>query len=257
MLVLRYIASVNQLVILCFQASISNANWGFLWQYLLNEAAKYCSDIARDKSGCCVLQLCVENSQGETRDRLVAQIIVNALVLAEDPYGFVLLRQNLSIFFFISCWMHVEWISSFCVCVSSNYVVQHLLGSKIPQVTFHILNSLRGQYAALSQNKYGSNVVEKCLSVSTEELSSQIIMEILRNPSYPTASMLLVDQYGNFVIQSALMVAKVCSLGHMLRIVAFVELQYYACLDHLVVWCLLHSWSASPSFCYHLECDHI
>ena len=63
----------------------------FLWQYVLNEAAKHCYDIARDKSGCCVLQLCVDNSQGETRDRLVAQIVANALCLAEDPYGFVLL----------------------------------------------------------------------------------------------------------------------------------------------------------------------
>jgi hypothetical protein len=39
-----------------------------------------------------VLQRCVEYSEGEARDRLLAEIIANALLLAEDHYGFVLLN---------------------------------------------------------------------------------------------------------------------------------------------------------------------
>lgn len=51
--------------------------------------ADNCYGIATDKSGCCVLQHCVEYSKGAQRERLVAEIIANALLLAEDCYGFV------------------------------------------------------------------------------------------------------------------------------------------------------------------------
>lgn len=48
-----------------------------------------CFGIATDKSGCCVLQQCIKYAQGEVRERLVADIIANAMLLAEDRYGFV------------------------------------------------------------------------------------------------------------------------------------------------------------------------
>ncbi|KAI8032292.1 hypothetical protein LOK49_LG01G03888 [Camellia lanceoleosa] len=48
-----------------------------------------CLEIAIDKSGCCVLQQCVLHAEGEPRERLLAKIIGNALILAEHPYGIV------------------------------------------------------------------------------------------------------------------------------------------------------------------------
>lgn len=45
--------------------------------------------IARDKTGCCVLQQCVNHAEGEIRKKLIADIVLNASVLAEDCYGFV------------------------------------------------------------------------------------------------------------------------------------------------------------------------
>ncbi|KAA8537820.1 hypothetical protein F0562_027600 [Nyssa sinensis] len=142
-------------------------------KHVLNEIADNCFGIAIDKSGCCVLQLCLDHSQGEFRERLVSEIIANALHLAEDPYG--------------------------------NYVVQHLLELKIPDVTKNLLRQLEGCYVTLSCNKYASNVVEKCLTESGEEHSTRIIMELLRSPN---ASRLLMDPFGNFVIQSAFSVSK-------------------------------------------------
>ncbi|KAK6938613.1 Pumilio RNA-binding repeat [Dillenia turbinata] len=142
-------------------------------KYLLDEVAINCLGIATDKNGCCVLQQCMNYSQGKSRMTLMAQIIANALILAEDPYG--------------------------------NYVVQHMLGLRIPQVTTNLLKRLKGSYVSLSQNKYGSNVVEKCLSESDEDQSTKIIMELLQSPDI---SMLLLDPYGNYVIQKAWGVAK-------------------------------------------------
>ncbi|GLT58870.1 hypothetical protein SLA2020_317310 [Shorea laevis] len=142
-------------------------------KYLLNQIADNCLGVATDKSGCCVLQQCVEYATGDTREYLVGEIIANALLLAEDCYG--------------------------------NYVLQHLLHLRVPEITNKLLRQLGGSYLALSCNKYGSNVVEKCLMESGEQNAAQIIMELLNNQN---ASMLLLDPFGNYVIQSALKVSK-------------------------------------------------
>ncbi|MBA0828062.1 hypothetical protein Goarm_012786 [Gossypium armourianum] len=143
-------------------------------KYLLKEVADNCYQIATDKSGCCAMQHCIDHSKGEAKANLVREIIANALHLAEDRYG--------------------------------NYVVQHVLGLKERQTTESLLRQLEGNYASLSCNRYGSNVVEKCLLESGEEQSTRIIKELLRSP---IGSRLLVDRFGNYVIQSALSVSKV------------------------------------------------
>lgn len=59
-----------------------------VWQLILNEIAENCYKVATDRSGCCVLQACVEHSHGEVRNRLISEIINNAVHIAEDPFGF-------------------------------------------------------------------------------------------------------------------------------------------------------------------------
>ncbi|KAL4278375.1 hypothetical protein GQ457_03G039980 [Hibiscus cannabinus] len=142
-------------------------------QYLLNVVADNCYQIAIDKSGCCALQQCVDHSTGKARRHIVREIIANAINLAEDQYG--------------------------------NYVVQHVLGLRVPQITECLLRQLEGNFASLSCSRYGSNVVEKCLVESGEQLSTRIIIELL---SSPIVSRLLVDPFGNYVIQSALSVSE-------------------------------------------------
>lgn len=61
-----------------------------LLQHLLNEVANNCLKIATDRSGCCVLQKCLKHYMGALKERLVAGIIANAFLLAEDRYGYVL-----------------------------------------------------------------------------------------------------------------------------------------------------------------------
>ncbi|XP_073127988.1 pumilio homolog 15-like [Henckelia pumila] len=138
-------------------------------EHLLNEIADNCLKLATNRSGCCVLQSCVENHHGEARERLISVIIANAVHLAGDPFG--------------------------------NYVVQHLLGLRIPEVAADLYKRFQGYFASLSCNKYASNVVEKILFHSGEMFAASITMELLTSPY---AAKLLVDPFGNFVIQSAL-----------------------------------------------------
>ncbi|KAK9077203.1 hypothetical protein SSX86_005539 [Deinandra increscens subsp. villosa] len=142
-------------------------------QPILNVVADNCLDIATDKSGCCVLQLCVLHADEASKERLMTEIIANALELSEHPYG--------------------------------NYVVQHILGMHIPDVTAHILKNLAGNFVNLAMNKYASNVVEKCIKDAADDQSTQIIREIINSPNFLG---LIQHPFGNYVAQSVLQTAK-------------------------------------------------
>ena len=87
--------------------------------------------------------------------------------------------------------------------------MQYVLGMRVPHVTSNIIVQLGGSYVTLSMNKYGSNVVEKCLEDAGEEHSARIITEILHDPDLLKV---LQDPYGNYVVQSALNASKVILL---------------------------------------------
>ncbi len=65
---------------------------------------------------------------------------------------------------------------------------------------------LKGNYAALSRQKFSSNVVEKCLRVGDSNWRAGIVSELMADDN--TVAMLLQDSYGNYVMQNALYVAE-------------------------------------------------
>ncbi|KAL0387145.1 UNVERIFIED_CONTAM: putative pumilio7, chloroplastic [Sesamum radiatum] len=136
-------------------------------------AAKYCVDIATHQHGCCVLQRCISRSTGEHRENLVAEISANGLLLAQDAFG--------------------------------NYVVQFVLGLKIPCAMSKLTSQFEGNYVHLSTQKFSSHVVEKCLVVCNEEARSKIIHELLSATYFDR---LLQDPHANYVVQTALRVSE-------------------------------------------------
>lgn len=80
------------------------------WQYILNNIASNCFEVATSKTGCCVMQLCVEKSLGRPRQILVSEIIATAGHLAEHPFGsvntpcflllYIIMVRELTFFFF-------------------------------------------------------------------------------------------------------------------------------------------------------------
>lgn len=86
--------------------------------------------------------------------------------------------------------------------------MQYILELKIPQVTADVVAQLKGRYFVLSVGKCSSNVVERCLVESGEEQSTDIINEII---GHPEIVQLMLDPYGNYVIQTAWKVSQVRS----------------------------------------------
>lgn len=87
-------------------------------------------------------------------------------------------------------------------------MVQYTIGVKSPSVHGTIASLFEGNYVQLSMQKFGSNVVEKCLKEFREDLKATIMFELL---SVSQFEQLLQHPYANYVIQSALLYTKVLS----------------------------------------------
>ncbi|XP_073048794.1 uncharacterized protein [Primulina eburnea] len=142
-------------------------------KFIFAAAAKYCVNIAMHQHGCCVLQRCIRDSNGEQRENLVAEISVNGLPLAQDAFG--------------------------------NYAVQFILELKIPSATSKLTSQFENNYVHLSTQKFSSHVVEKCLDLCNVETRSKIIHELLSADDF---EQLLQDPHANYVVQKALHVSE-------------------------------------------------
>lgn len=125
--------------------------------------------IAQHKHGCCVLQKIFEKVNKEEEKSLLQSISLNAK----------------------------DFINDRC----ANYIIQCvicLLNSEFNEVIVNILCTDLENY---SKQKYSSNVVEKCFEKCEQKLCDKLIKEINNNKVIPS---LLLDKYGNYVIQKAL-----------------------------------------------------
>jgi hypothetical protein len=75
-------------------------------------------------------------------------------------------------------------------------------------------------------NKFGSNVVEKCLIWSGEENASMIIEEFMHSPYFVN---ICRNNFGNYVVQKALEVSKVRTFRLCLLIYWLLCVWHYTC----------------------------
>lgn len=59
-----------------------------------------------------------------------------------------------------------------------NYVIQHVLEHGKPEDKSKVVNIIRGKVCQLSQHKFASNVVEKCVTYSTRADKTLLIDEV-------------------------------------------------------------------------------
>jgi hypothetical protein len=109
-------------------------------QFIFGACMAYCDQIGSDKHGCCVMQRCLEKGLTAQKFALADVIIRRIHFLIEDPYG--------------------------------NYLVQNVLKLKNEMRNDQILNFIAGDFVRLSQLKFSSNVIEKCLE--TRQAAFQI-----------------------------------------------------------------------------------
>jgi len=139
--------------------------------FVYDLAQRECLAVSMHRHGCCVMQRCLDHANSATRNAIIEQVVHHARKLVCDPFG--------------------------------NYVVQYVLDLKQLPLTLHVIQSLHGNMAELSLQKFSSNVIEKCLTCGDREIIGLIASELQSSSSLVT---LLHDPYANYVIQTLLTV---------------------------------------------------
>jgi pumilio RNA-binding family len=84
-----------------------------------------------------------------------------------------------------------------------NYVIQHVLEHGSADDKSSIVNIVRGNVLLLSQHKFASNVIEKCVSHASRQERSKHIEEVCNYADGPQGALysMMKDQYANYVVQ--------------------------------------------------------
>ncbi|KAH9597747.1 Pumilio RNA-binding repeat [Trypanosoma melophagium] len=138
-------------------------------EFIYAAVAADCVTIAKNKQGCCVLQRCLEHASNSQRTALVERILSCCLQIAEDPFG--------------------------------NYVLQYVLDSKDSKATDTIAIAFLPHLVQLCMNKFSSNVMEKVLRGASQPVQDMYVETMC---SQEVVSRLIQDDFGNYVLQTAL-----------------------------------------------------
>ncbi|KAL3632801.1 hypothetical protein CASFOL_025785 [Castilleja foliolosa] len=124
--------------------------------------------------GCRVIQRILEHCSNDSRCRsIVDEILESAYDLAHNQYG--------------------------------NYVTQHVMEKGEPNERTQIISKLSGNIVRMSQHKYASNVVEKCLGYGSAAEREMLIEEILvQSENNDNLLVMMKDQFANYVVQKIL-----------------------------------------------------
>ncbi|KAI3878197.1 hypothetical protein MKX03_009724 [Papaver bracteatum] len=131
-----------------------------------------CIKLSNTEQGCLALKAIIDSIDDPLKTQLLSIIIGEAVFLSAHDYG--------------------------------NFVVQHVL-ERHPYTASLICNELisKRYLFPLSKNKYGSNVVEKCIeSNATDVVVSQLLSDCKQLVE------LAQDKFGNYVVQKALKLTK-------------------------------------------------
>mmetsp|Transcript_19592 Transcript_19592/g.27564 ORF Transcript_19592/g.27564 Transcript_19592/m.27564 type:complete len:1000 (-) Transcript_19592:257-3256(-) len=141
-------------------------------QFVFDAVAASVEDVARHRHGCCVIQRCLDSCPSAARSHLIRRIVDKSLELMQDAYG--------------------------------NYVVQYVLDVCCDEDVYAVCESVVGKVNLLAIQKFSSNVMEKCLERCTDKIREQYLAEISQSDRIRE---LMIDPFGNYVIQRALSVA--------------------------------------------------
>ncbi|KAF0898097.1 hypothetical protein E2562_001758 [Oryza meyeriana var. granulata] len=124
--------------------------------------------------GCRVIQRVLEHCGGDSQGQcIIDEILQSACVLAQDQYG--------------------------------NYVTQHVLERGKGHERAQIISKLAGQVVTMSQNKFASNVIEKCFQHGDIAERDLLIREIVeQTEGNDNLLAMMKDQYANYVVQKIL-----------------------------------------------------
>lgn len=148
-----------------------------LIQFIVDSFSGKVFDLSTHPYGCRVIQRILEHctdSHADTQHMsILNELLEYALGLVQDQYG--------------------------------NYVIQHVLVNGAKKHKAVVIQKLRNHFAKLSQHKFASNVVEKCVQYADDQ-NRLIIIDELIGPLQDSTHLVTImkDQFANYVVQKIL-----------------------------------------------------
>ncbi|KAL7100451.1 hypothetical protein ACP275_09G146000 [Erythranthe tilingii] len=164
----------------------------------------------RDQNGNHVIQKCVECMPTENIDFIISAFQGQVATLSTHPYGCRVIQRVLEhCSDDVRCGTIVDEILESAPDLArdqyGNYVTQHVLERGKPLVRSQIIRKLCGKIVQMSQHKYASNVVEKCLEFGDAAEREFLIDEILlQSEENDNLLVMMKDQFANYVVQKIL-----------------------------------------------------
>jgi hypothetical protein len=153
-------------IIIKYASCVPYPNNQIIFDYL----AKNIIPLSHKKNSCCAFQKCIEVANVEQKEKLFDLIGKNAKYLIVDDFG--------------------------------NYVLQFIIPHCSSSVMEMIVDSFIDNINELSIQKSSSNVIEKCIIHTVPEIKEKIIKNVTNQESIDN---LIVDKYGNYVLQTIIM----------------------------------------------------
>ncbi|XP_016471291.2 pumilio homolog 4 [Nicotiana tabacum] len=164
----------------------------------------------RDQNGNHVIQKCIECVPQDQIRFITASFFGHVVSLSTHPYGCRVIQRILEHCDDPATQQIImnEILRAVCTLVLDqygNYVVQHVLQHGKPHERSTIITKLTGQIVRMSQHKFASNVVEKCLVFASPEERQILVNEMLglTDENEPLQAM-MKDPFGNYVVQKVL-----------------------------------------------------
>ncbi|GFP79211.1 pumilio homolog 5 [Phtheirospermum japonicum] len=164
----------------------------------------------RDQNGNHVIQKCIECVPTDKIDFIISAFKGQVATLSTHPYGCRVIQRILEHCSNDSrCRSIVDEILESAYDLAhnqyGNYVTQHVLERGEPNERTQIISKLSGNIVRMSQHKYASNVVEKCLGFGDAAEREILIEEILvQSENNDNLLVMMKDQFANYVVQKIL-----------------------------------------------------
>ncbi|KAH9317095.1 hypothetical protein KI387_018864, partial [Taxus chinensis] len=164
----------------------------------------------RDQNGNHVIQKCIECIPEDRIQFIISAFFNQVVTLSTHPYGCRVIQRVLEHCTDekIQSIMMDEIMQSACTLAQDqygNYVIQHVLEHGKPLDRAAVIKKLAGQIVQMSQQKFASNVIEKCLQFGGAAERQILIGEMLgtTDENEPLQAM-MKDQFANYVVQKVL-----------------------------------------------------
>ncbi|XP_023739599.1 pumilio homolog 5 [Lactuca sativa] len=177
---------------------------------LVHELNGHVLKCVRDQNGNHVIQKCIESIPTDKIRFVISSFRGQVAALSKHPYGCRVIQRVLE---HSTDELHSQFIvdeileSVYDLSQDQygNYVTQYVLEGGKPEERSQIVHKLEGHIVQLSQHKFASNVIEKCLEYGDLDTREIMIQEIIGYGEGNDNLLVMVkDQFANYVVQKVL-----------------------------------------------------